>query len=127
MSYKKYKKFLERLQYQSSSTHSCILYQREGISADEFIEATYSNKCFQVLHNVCGESVKEDYGDWNLEHFMTIDEENTKLLMLRTGSHDGAGLIKGIEKRFASAGYLAKKKIEDFCKAKGITYSEHCY
>lgn len=127
MSYKKYKKFLERLQYQSSPTHSCILYQREGISADEFIEATYSNKCFQVLHNVCGESVKEDYGDWDLEHFMTLDEENTKLLMLRTGSHDGAGLIKEIEKRFASAGYLAKKKIEDLCKAKGITYSEHCY
>lgn len=127
MSYKKYKKFLERLQYQSSPTHSCILYQREGISADEFIEATYSNKCFQVLHNVCGESVKEDYGDWDLEHFMTLDEENTKLLMLRTGSHDGAGLIKEIEKRFASAGCLAKKKIEEFCKAKGIIYSEHCY
>lgn len=127
MSYKKYKKFLERLQYQSSPTHSCILYQREGISADVFIEATYSNKCFQVLHNVCGESVKEDYGDWDLEHFMTLDEENTKLLMLRTGSHDGAELIKEIEKRFASAGCLAKKKIEEFCKAKGIIYSEHCY
>lgn len=127
MSYKKYKKFLERVQYQSSPTYSCMLYQRNGISADEFIKATYSNKCFQVLHNICGESVQDEYGDWDMEHYITLDEENTKLLMLRTGSHDGAGLIKEIERRFGFASYLAKKKIEDFCKEKGIIYSEYCY
>lgn len=127
MSGKKYKKFLERLKYQSSPTYRCMLYKNYGISADEFIEASYSNKCFEVVHNICGEDVKEHYGDLDIESFLSLDEANTKLLMLRTGTHDGEGLIREIEKRFSPAGIMAMSKIEALFKEKGIVYKTFCY
>ena len=127
MSYKKYKKFLERLQYQSSPTYSCMLYEREGIFADEFIEATYSNNCFRVLNNICAVSANEHYGDYDTEHFWNFDEENTKKLMLRTGSHDGESLIKSIKMRFGQYGSHAAKRIEEYCKKNEIEYKESIY
>lgn len=127
MSGKKYKKFLERLKYHSSPTYRCMLYQRNGISSDEFISATYSNKCFEVLHNICGEDLKDYYGDLDIEHFIHLDEANTKLLMLRTGTHDGEGLIREIEKRFGPAGRDAKNRIESYCNEKGIAYKISVY
>lgn len=127
MSYKKYKKFLQRLEFHCSPTHHCTLYEHHGNCDDEYIIATYQNKCLEILHTITGESVREYYGNNNLDRVTYFDEENTKKMMLRTGSHDGEGLINEIQKRFGSDGDRAKDKIEDFCKAKGIDYKPFCY
>lgn len=127
MSGKKYKRFLERLKYQNSPTYECMLYEHCGASTDEFIQAKYSNKYFHVIHNICGDPVNEDYGDCDIENFLDIDEENTKKLMLRTGSHDGESLIKSIKNRFSSHGARAMKRIEEFCQEKGIDYKTSVY
>lgn len=127
MSGKKYKRLLERLKYQSSPTYECMLYELRGVSIDEFIHAKYRNKCFHVLHNICGGSVNERYGDYDIEHFLDLDEENTRKMMLRTGSHDGESLIKAIKNRFGSHGAKAMKRIEEFCQEKGIEYKTSVY
>lgn len=127
MSGKKYKKFLERLKYQSPPTYRCMIYEYYGDIDSEFILAKYSDKCFQVLHNICGGSVREHYCDSDIERYLDLDEANTKMLMLRTGTHDGEGLIDAIRKRFSPFDMNAKAEIEKFCQQKEIEYKTFTY
>ena len=50
------------------------------------------------------------------------DEENTKKLMLRTGTHNGKDLVKAIYERFGNKGSSADFYICQFCDEKGIKY-----
>ena len=120
-------KCLERLKNQSSSSYECMLYKYHDAATDEFIQAKYSNNCFRVLHNICAVSANEHYGDYDTEHFWNFDEENTKKLMLRTGSHDGESLIKSVKMRFGQYGSHAAKRIEEYCKKNEIEYKESIY
>lgn len=124
---KRYKRLLEYLKYHSSPEYSEMIWSRQGLSNDEFVAVYYKNSKFEVLHNVCGESVNEYYGDYDLERFLFIDEANTRLLMLRTGTHDGKQLVKAMSERFGKYGSSALRRIEEFCTSKGIEFRRGIY
>lgn len=50
------------------------------------------------------------------------NEENTKKLMLRTGTHNGKDLVAAINDRFKKEGISADYYITQFCEEKGIEY-----
>lgn len=127
MSSKKYKRFIENIKNQSFSSYECMLYKYHDTMTDEFIQAKYSNKCIHVLHNICDVYTNEHYGDYDTEHFLYLNEENTKKWMLRTENHDGKSLIKAIKVSFRQYGKDALKKIKEYCKNNGIEYQEYIY
>ena len=51
------------------------------------------------------------------------DEENTKKLMLRTGTHNGKDLVKAMYERFGDKDSSADSYIRKFCEEKGIKYT----
>lgn len=109
--------------YNPYQTYESVLYECHNATSDEFILATYSRKCLHVLHNICGDSVREHYGDEDVELFLHLDEENTRKLMLRLGSPDGENLVIAVKNRFGAAGKDIKTKMEEFCEENEIAYS----
>lgn len=50
------------------------------------------------------------------------DEKNTKMLMLRTGTHNGKDMVKAIYERFKKFKDCANTHICNWCDEKGIQY-----
>lgn len=57
---------------------------------------------------------------WNKSWY--FDEENTKKLMLRTGTKNGRDLIAEMKRRFGEHKDFAYHYIEKFCEAKDIKF-----
>ena len=55
------------------------------------------------------------------------NQENTKKLMLMTGTHNGKNLVKAIYERFRDKGSWADSYILKFCEEKGIKFEKQVW
>jgi hypothetical protein len=92
------------------------------------IKVVYWDECCQVVKVNWGADIDYEYSrDGEVEMTLVFDEENTKKLMLRTGTHNGADMVSAMAERFNKYGASALEKIEEFCKMKEIQYSNYVH
>ena len=92
------------------------------------ITVIYWDECCQVVKVNWGADIDYEYSrDGEVEMTLIFDEENTKKLMLRTGTHNGADMVSAMAERFKKHGSSALEKIEEFCKMKEIQYSNYVH
>lgn len=81
----------------------------------------------QFCKNISGHDLEEEYGDDDLEFFLTIVGDAAQKLACKFSAHDGMTLAKRIKERFASYGRSAFDEVEKFLEKKGIEYSKSMY
>ena len=102
--------------------YSVVLYENDDKVGNE-IFFVYDNGRSSIHHIYWGSEMEYDYNrDGVVEHVDYFNAENTKLLMLRTGTKNGKALVEEMYKRFHAAGYNAVTKIREWCDSKGIEY-----
>ena len=102
--------------------YSVTLYIKRG-NVGEQITFCYENGSSQLNHYLWGSSVDYDYSsDGEVEQNYYFDEENTKRLMLRTGTKNGKNLVSAIHERFQAAKSYSDKEMRKWCDTKGIEY-----
>lgn len=117
MAHKKYYGYKPKFEY-----HQVVLYEKKG-KMGEKIDFVYDNgRCF-IYHYYWGSEMEYEYNrDGEVEHIDTFDKENTKLMMLRTGTRNGKYLVEAIYQRFHNEKFNAVSKIREWCDKKGIKY-----
>lgn len=94
---------------------------KEGIA----LYFNYNNGVCSMNKHYWGAELDYMYSsDGDVECTCAWNKENTEKLMLRTGTHDGQSLVNAIYERFKSHGGYADVKIKEWCKQKGIEYTE---
>ena len=102
--------------------YSETLYIERG-NVGEQITFCYENGSSQLSHYFWGSSMDYDYNsDGEVEQNYYFDEENTKRLMLRTGTKNGKDLVSAIYERFQAAKSYSDKEMRKWCDTKGIEY-----
>lgn len=81
----------------------------------------------QFYKNISGHDLEEEYGDDDLEYFLTIENEAVQKLACKFSARDGKTLVKRIVNRFAPYGYSAFEEIKKFLDKKGIEYCQSMY
>lgn len=92
------------------------------------IAMEYGNGLFQLVKINWG--AEEDYErsrDGIVEMYWLFDIENTKNLMLRTGTHDAKDMMNALYERFKCHADYADTYITKFCDEKDIKYTFRVY
>lgn len=92
-----------------------------------FSIAFHNGKFSMVLLDWGGKAEYERSRDGEVEQNWYFDEENTKKLMLRTGTKNGRDLIAELKRRFGEHKDSAYHYIEKFCEAKEIKYDYYVH
>lgn len=123
MSHKKYYGYKKPEEYYS--TRLCDESDRKigSMFAIEYHNGEFS----MVLVDWGGEAQYERSRDGEVEQNWCFDEENTKKLMLRTGTNNGKDLIAEMVRRFSKHKAFAYFHIEHFCKEKEIKYQYYAH
>lgn len=67
----------------------------------------FDNGVFSVTRVFCGSDIDYEYShEGEVEQSWYLNEENTNMLMLRTGTHNGRELIAELERRYKDNGFL---------------------
>lgn len=123
MSHKKY------YGYKKPEEHYSVkLNDDRGKSIGTMLSIAYDNGKFSMVKVNWG--TEEDYErsrDGEVEMNWWFDEENTKKLMLRTGTHNGKDMIKAMYERFKDKADIADFFIILFCDEKKIEYTYNVY
>lgn len=69
----------------------------------------------------------ERSSDGEVEMNWYFDEENTKKIMLRTGTHNAKDMMQAMYERFGKYKDLADSYIEKWCEEKEIKYSYYVH
>lgn len=102
--------------------YSVVLYEETG-KVGELLDFIYEDGCCGMNHYFWGSEIDYEYNrNGEVEHNYMWDEENTKLLMLRTGTKDGKSLVKAFFERFHQYRSSADSHVRDWCEKKGIKY-----
>ena len=102
--------------------YDVVLYEKKG-NVGEKIFFVYDNGTSALHHLYYGSEMEYEYNrDDEVEHIDTFNEENTKLLMLRTGTHNGRDLANAIYQRFHQKESDAVSAIRTWCDQKNIKY-----
>ena len=118
MPHKKYYGYKPKYEY-----YSVTLYQVDGEAGESIVFDFDDGKCV-LTHLYWGSKLDYEYSrDGEVEHSCIWDKENTKKLMLRTGTHNGKDLVKAMYERFGDKGSSADFYIRQFCDEKGIKYN----
>lgn len=108
--------------------YESVFYDSGDVTKGCRLDFAYDNgRCGMNYYSWGGTS-----GDWSDRHGRSEknyiwDEENTKKLMLRTGTKNGKELVNAIYERFKSRGASADFYVTQFCKEKGIMYDTRTY
>ena len=117
MAHRKYYGYKPKYEY-----YSVVLFEKEG-EVGQLLNFVYANGRCGMNHYYWGSDMDyERNRDGEVEHNFIWDEENTKKMMLRTGTKNGKDLVKAIYERFHAYGTFASNRIEDWCKKKNIEY-----
>ena len=71
--------------------------------------------------------MEEEYGDDDLEYFLTIEGDAVQKLVCKFSARDGKTLVKRIAARFAPYGQSSFDEIKKFLDKKGIEYGQSMY
>lgn len=115
--------------YKKPTEHYSITFHDDaaGSCVDEgsLLAIGYRDEKFYMVKVFWG--AKED---WERSHYGEVemnwcfDEENTKKIMLRTGTHNAKDMMQAMYERFGKYEDSADHHIEKWCQEKEITY---CY
>lgn len=102
--------------------YEVTLYEKEG-KVGELLDFVYEDGRCGMNHYYWGSEIDYEYNRrGEVEHNYIWDEENTKKLMLRTGTKNGKDLVKAMYERFGIKGSSADFYIRKFCEEKDIKY-----
>lgn len=122
MAHKKYYGYKPKFEH-----YQMVLYEKKGKVGDE-INIVFTNGKCSINHYYWCSALDYEYSrDGEVEHNLSFDEENTKLLMLRTGTKNGKDLVDAMYQRFNKEKYNAASKIREWCDKKGIRYNTHVW
>ena len=103
--------------------YEVVLYEEKG-KVGQMLDFVYENGRCGMNHYYWGSKMEYEYNRrGEVEHNYVWDEENTKKLMLRTGTKNGKALVEAIYDRFHSDGAFAGDNIKRWCQKKEITYT----
>lgn len=81
----------------------------------------------QFCKNISGHDLEEEYGDDDLEYFLTIENDAVQKLACKFSARDGKTLVKRIVNRFSPYGNSAFEEIKKFLDKKRIEYYQSMY
>lgn len=81
----------------------------------------------QFCKNISGHDLEEEYGDDDLEYFLTIEGNAVQKLAGKFSARDGKTLAKRIAERFAPYGQSSFDEIKKFLDKKDIEYCQSMY
>lgn len=84
-------------------------------------------KFYMVKVNWGAEEDWERSRDGEVEMNWYFDEENTRKLMLRTGTHNARDMMQALYQRFGKYKGDASIHIEEWCQEKEINYSYYVH
>jgi len=117
MAHKKYYGFKPKYEH-----YEVVLYEVKG-KVGELLDFVYENGRCGMNHYYWGSEIDYEYNcRGEVEHNYIWDEENTKKLMLRTGTKNGRELVNDIFNRFHGERGNADSKIIQWCESKMIKY-----
>ena len=109
--------------YKPPHEHYEVEFHKDMGKVGQSLDFVYDNGRCGMNHYYWGSEMDyERSRDGEVESHYIWDEENTKKLMLRTGTHNGKDLVKAIYERFKDKGTSADLCIREFCEKKGIKY-----
>ena len=126
MSNKKYYGYKKQTENYSITFHD----DAAGGRVDEgtLLTIEYLNgKFYMVKVNWGTEEDWERSRDGEVEMNWCFDEENTRKIMLRTGTHNAKEMMQAMYERFGKYRDTADHYIEKWCQEKEITYSYYVH
>lgn len=114
-------------QKRSTESYHVTFHDDSGIRAIGSMEAiTYRDGTLCMERVSWGSRDEYDRSaDGEIEIIWSFDESNTKLVMLRTGTHNAYDMMQALEERFSRYGEMACDEIVKWCNSKGIKYKFH--
>lgn len=123
MSHKKYYGYKKQEEHYSVRLNDDV-----GKSIGTMLAIAYDNGKFSMVKVNWGTEVDyERSRDGEVEMNWYFDEENTKKLMLRTGTHNGKDMLKALYERFKEKADMADFYIIKFCDEKEIKYTYYVF
>lgn len=102
--------------------YEVVLHEVEG-KVGNLLDFVYDDGRCGMNHYYWGSEMEYEYNrHGTVEHNYVWDEENTKKLMLRTGTKNGKDLVAAIYERFHAHKGTADFYIKKWCEEKGIKY-----
>lgn len=99
-----------------------VLHEVEG-KVGNLLEFVYEDGRCRMNHYYWGSDLDyERSRDGEVESNYIWNKENTKKMMLRTGTKNGKDLVEAIYERFHQYKGSAASRITEWCKEKGIEY-----
>lgn len=109
--------------YKPKHEHYSVILYETGTKVGDIIDFVYEDGCCGMNHYYWGSDIDYEYNrHGEVEHNYIWDGENTKKLMLRTGTKNGKDLVKAIYDRFHHHKDCADFYIWQWCEQKGIEY-----
>ena len=102
--------------------YEVVLHEEKGKIGD-FLDFVFEDGRCGMNHYYWGSKTDYEYNrHGEVEHNYIWDEENTRKLMLRTGTKNGKDLVAAIYERFHKHEGNADFYIIEWCEKKGIQY-----
>lgn len=102
--------------------YEVTIYEKKG-KVGEHLDFVYEDGECGMNHYFWGSEIDYEYNrHGEVEHNHIWDKENTKKLMLRTGTKNGKALVEAMYERFHEHKGSADFYIRQWCEQKGIGY-----
>ena len=109
--------------YKPKNEHYSVKLHETGTEIGDMLYFAYDNGRCSMSHCFWGSDMDYEYNrNGEVEHDTIWNEENTKKLMLRTGTRNGKALVEAIYERFSKYEGFADSQIRKWCEEKGIEY-----
>lgn len=109
--------------YKPKHEHYSVILHEIGTKVGDIIDFVYDDGRCGMNHYYWGSEIDYEYNrHGEVEHNYIWNEENTKKLMLRTGTKNGKTLVEAIYERFSKYKGSADFYIRQWCENKGIEY-----
>lgn len=109
--------------YKPKHEHYSVILHETGTKVGDILDFVYEDGRCGMNHYYWGSEIDYEYNrHGEVEHNYIWNEENTKKLMLRTGTKNGKALVEAIYERFSKYKGCADLYIRQWCEEKGIEY-----
>ena len=109
--------------YKPKHEHYSVILHETGTKVGDILDFVYEDGRCGMIHYYWGSEIDYEYNrHGEVEHNYIWNEENTKKLMLRTGTKNGKALVEAIYERFSKYKGCADFHIRQWCEEKGIEY-----
>lgn len=126
MGHKKYYGYKKPRESYSIKFHDSAEYGHVDVGS--MFAIGYQDEKFYMIKVYWG--AEEDYErsrDGEVEMNWYFDEENTKKIMLRTGTHSARDMMQEMADRFSKHGIFADRYIEEWCHKKEIKFDTYVH